>query len=398
METMYDLLHLQQPELPSLSFFEIGKIEREENIISNYYCFFLENNNRHGLGTIFIDSLVAVLKRKKISIPDVWKDVHVKREAPAGNRKRIDLLVYDIKGKEQKAIIIESKINASVNNDLDVYWRSQKLPLNNKFGVLLHYKQEPVYHDKFTNITHAEWMQEVRSRINKAKLRHFYAILALQLADTLDIPMENVIKRHKADIFVLKHNKAIRDYQENKKPVSLPLEMMHKADTLVEMYHSMQKQLFVGLKERISLLRLNNAHCNYKVDGLKLRFELPKCVLQLFIFINQDSSSGPISMYLDLLSITEENIKKYQKILATINSFKIPKNITKLGLIKVKPGDDRDEDGNPVSYTPIFRKNYSDSELSKIIDTNNKLFQLIKNDWLPVIELLKKEIDNTTSV
>ena len=72
------------------------------------------------------------------------------------------MVIYD----DTNAIIIENKVNHTLDNDLQDYWVSVngKSPDVNKIGVLLSikkYSNIEIGHEQYVNITHAEFLQAV---------------------------------------------------------------------------------------------------------------------------------------------------------------------------------------------------------------------------------------------
>ena len=106
--------------------FDISGYPHYENVISNWYQFFLDSENPHGLGGLFYSSL-----KELVGIEDgISRGAPCKVEREHLTKKgQIDLLVYEDKdedGSYINPIIIENKINAPLYNNLYDYYDSVK--------------------------------------------------------------------------------------------------------------------------------------------------------------------------------------------------------------------------------------------------------------------------------
>lgn len=109
------------PQLPNIqveapTYFEIAGYPSLENVTSNILKFFLDPNEAHGLGTLFLKSLLLTAKAE-IQENDLT-NAEVNREVYTEKKYRIDLVV------ESPNMItgIENKLFANLNNDLDDYY------------------------------------------------------------------------------------------------------------------------------------------------------------------------------------------------------------------------------------------------------------------------------------
>ena len=148
------------------NFFEISGFPRWENVNSNLLAFYFDKKEEHGFKTLFLESILELLKDKNLNfIYTSETDYVVEREVYTDKGKRIDILIKAC--DETWAIIIENKVDAILYNDLSDYWSSTKA--DNKFGIVL--SVEPMCNNKgFVNITHKELMKKVI-----ANLGNFYA-------------------------------------------------------------------------------------------------------------------------------------------------------------------------------------------------------------------------------
>ncbi|MDJ1505420.1 PD-(D/E)XK nuclease family protein [Xanthocytophaga agilis] len=156
----------KKPEKP-LTLFDISGNAHYEDICSNWYAFFLDPQKEHGFGTLFLDSLTELINSKSNKTNDLlWEadSFTIIREHFTG-RGSIDLLIAerDTKDSYRKAVIIENKIYAALNNDLEDYYSSIKVSDENKRGVVLSLYPLETNHTHFVNITHSEWLKKINA-------------------------------------------------------------------------------------------------------------------------------------------------------------------------------------------------------------------------------------------
>jgi len=145
--------------------FDIADFPHYETVISNFYSFYLNPSEQHGLSDLFISVLSDIIKRKTggHSIIANSKICYTEREVYTDNGKYIDIVVSEPSEFDdvvENAIIIENKVNATVYNDLMEYYNSIKVN-KNKIGVVLSLRQEANLPKQFISITHDEFINQV---------------------------------------------------------------------------------------------------------------------------------------------------------------------------------------------------------------------------------------------
>lgn len=156
---------LNQHEIPKpkkrpKTFLGIAKQPHYENVLSNIYAFFFNDNEVHKMGDLFIKSLLKVAREKGVSKDfSNFYDFNCATEVSTDKGGRIDLLLRN----EEQAIIIENKIYHHLNNDLKDYWDSTKpVSKDHKIGIVLSLEPIPFTgHTEFINITHLELLDKV---------------------------------------------------------------------------------------------------------------------------------------------------------------------------------------------------------------------------------------------
>lgn len=97
-----------------LTFMEVGGYPHFENVCSNILSFYLQPNNEHGFGMLFLDVIAAILGKETIID---GQDIEVVREELTNKQNRIDLVIKS----ENYTIGIENKIHADFYNDFEDY-------------------------------------------------------------------------------------------------------------------------------------------------------------------------------------------------------------------------------------------------------------------------------------
>jgi len=149
---------------------DITGIKHHENLWSDIYLFFLNSREEHRLGDLFIRSLESLIGVKSCFL----ETFSVTREFVV-NEKKIDLLLFD--NRNNRAIIIENKVNHILNNDLNFYYEQVHekgysdiivIVLGiKKYQLNLYNKANSIPANKLFSITHQEFMDEVGKGLPK---------------------------------------------------------------------------------------------------------------------------------------------------------------------------------------------------------------------------------------
>ncbi len=111
------IIEVKQPET---TIFDIAGFPHYENVNSNVYAHFLNPNEAHGLGTLFLDALQSLIgTRYDFDFPEIYREYRV------ADQQRIDIVITDSHAETNtvtKAIIIENKLFHHLHNDLKAYY------------------------------------------------------------------------------------------------------------------------------------------------------------------------------------------------------------------------------------------------------------------------------------
>ena len=182
LETWLDQHKNSIPEKPKWkrTLMDIAGITKMENQWSYIYLFFLNPEEAHGFGDLFIRSLEQVIGCSQGWLQNfmVEREVQTKVEQEdqtniSDSIGRIDLLLTDF--EKQRAILIENKVfHVLDNNDLNGYKKYVKTHYDvNVKGIVLslHKLTEKKYLEKiqdsdYLNITHEEFIRKVDDNID----------------------------------------------------------------------------------------------------------------------------------------------------------------------------------------------------------------------------------------
>jgi hypothetical protein len=159
---------LDKPLRPDI--FSISGFPHYEVVLSNWFAYFFESENNHGLTGLFADAFAAAIQKKNSDIKLDWLNdqVQVIQEKLTENRNFIDLVVYDGFDETEKsyenALIIEHKVEAALYNDLTDYYNSIKV-LDNKCGIVLSARPiQNLGHKRFINITYKDFLEAFKAK------------------------------------------------------------------------------------------------------------------------------------------------------------------------------------------------------------------------------------------
>ena len=107
------------PQDPTV--FDISEYRHYEEVISNWYAFFFNPSREHLLDDLFLNSLINIINDEHNS-EFFMEDCSVELEFSTNKGGSIDLVLYEQSeedGKFESAIVVENKIRAPLNNDLN---------------------------------------------------------------------------------------------------------------------------------------------------------------------------------------------------------------------------------------------------------------------------------------
>ena len=228
------------------SFFDIAGFPKWETVNSNMLAFYFDKGKEHDLNTLFIESILKLLKKDEdINFDDNFE---VFKEYRTINGNYIDLVIKsnleessvlnssdEVETESEKtdwAIVIENKIEAPLYNSLEDYWSS--VDATHKIGIVLSknkidlsmYNVRGVY---FHSITHESLVEEVLHNLPKyfsnANEKHLI-LLKEYINNIQNIYHENIMDQQ--------YSKILNQFYEHRKKIK----ELHKTETSLLKYVS----------------------------------------------------------------------------------------------------------------------------------------------------------------
>jgi hypothetical protein len=152
------------------SILDIIRLSEDENAISSLLAYFLQPNNSHEQGTLFLAAFVHILQGHSdleqshfLNAADLLSHpVTVVRE-----QDKIDIIIFGGTTPNDWAIIIENKVNfKKLDNPLSEYWKKTKA--TNKLGVVLslnHIAFQVPEDTNYLSVLHEQWLERVLEQL-----------------------------------------------------------------------------------------------------------------------------------------------------------------------------------------------------------------------------------------
>ncbi|WP_448522327.1 PD-(D/E)XK nuclease family protein [Schleiferia thermophila] len=166
------LLEIPEPKQRQDGFMDIVGVQYHENTITQIYSYFLNRERSPDISDLFLESIIDLVMIKTNRTERLeFDNLFCSLEYQTNKGNQIDLVIASTSegenGKQisKSALIIENKIFSGVHNDLHDYYDS--VDATNKVGILLTLRRHNIPNDlqnKFINITHSEWMLQIKSR------------------------------------------------------------------------------------------------------------------------------------------------------------------------------------------------------------------------------------------
>lgn len=290
--------------------FDIAGKSSSEVVLSNFYAYYFDENNDHGLSRVFLDTLISLYNQKSSKEFLFDGDYSVETEYDVDG-KRIDILLgnKDESDNFRKVIIIENKIYHTINNDLkhysDYFSNEFQIEKENKAKILLVLDKgsnRDVQKDGFYFITHKEFLETILSKHSEKILdigtkEHF--IFKDFKDNILNLSNKNFLEDDKNYALLVKYNDKIKELKKiEKKNVDYLKKVINNAfeNTPVNIGEAKYKDLLRF--EEISL---------FDSKDLYFHFNLSKMI---------NTSTPSFSGYFQILG---KNSKKGNQLIDTIN-------------------------------------------------------------------------------
>lgn len=157
--------------------FDISSYPHYEDVISNWYAWFMDEGKGHPFAPLFFEALFAAVLEKHPSQKDkldafrsteFWS---VRREMPTGQGFLDFFISNELVGENEtpkgNVILIENKIRSGVQNNLDDYYESCASDPDHTLALLLTIREMESPNKLFLNITHMDWISAIEDRLGK---------------------------------------------------------------------------------------------------------------------------------------------------------------------------------------------------------------------------------------
>ncbi|MGL4205107.1 MAG: PD-(D/E)XK nuclease family protein [Aeromonadaceae bacterium] len=172
------------------NWFSICGFPHYEKVASNVLQFFLDSSREHGLGDLFIKSILSFSEKYEF-LEDEYFSVTTEFQTKKGNF--IDLILTS----ETLCIVIENKIKAWIYNDLNDYFETAKEQAPNVYAIVLSLVKQTPSDNRWTYITYSELFEKVRNNIGAYITigNRRYLNLCFEFIENI----ENLIGNHEMD-------------------------------------------------------------------------------------------------------------------------------------------------------------------------------------------------------
>ena len=165
---------------------EIAGYPHYENVCSNILAFFIDPEEPHKLGTLILDALASAA-RIDVSGGAISSNVSVEREVITDDGNRIDLLIES----DNHIVLVENKIYAVVSNPFEDYAAYLNEKANGRAEHKLLLTLRPTSEGSewcFTNLTYAEFVEQIRSLLGRyvSNAETRYLTMFLDFLNTLE--------------------------------------------------------------------------------------------------------------------------------------------------------------------------------------------------------------------
>lgn len=274
--------------------FSIGGRGHYENPISDVLAFFLNPSEEHQFNTLFLSSLLKVLKKDLENLEANSIEL-IEREAITRSGNRIDLIIVS----ENLVIIIENKIYHTLLNPLDDYesYAASKYPDKERIFSILSINELPNTPLNWHNILYQDLIFEIKKQagpylFNSSNTKwHFF------LKDFI-LNLEELIGENKV-------NKKMMDFvQKNYSKIHELLEV--KEDYIVSL-----KNMLIPLVNKSSTNRILNKIHYWSKTTVAIRFYQPDLWGEQTNLVLVVQPEGNFKIYYYVCGI-EENLREIE--------------------------------------------------------------------------------------
>ncbi|MCT4582766.1 MAG: PD-(D/E)XK nuclease family protein [Flavobacteriales bacterium] len=297
-----------------------------ENVNSNLLAFYFDKEEEHGFGSLFIDSLLDLVD-VELSPSFGQTEFQVAREVRTRKGKRIDIVISQYSEEETQeeesksipswALIIENKVNHSLNNDLSDYWSSTIA--EERLGIVLS-KYDSDFNEKeqtklqgkkieYRHVSHRDLINKVQEKMHQCFLdsddRHLLYLKEFIANTNNYYNSENMNKDNEI---------ILKQFHENKKNIQAfkkqDRELLKFVSKVV--FDNMEANLFTPNSTSVT----KGKHCYPKPNCV-----LDEKVFRFYVDIDSLRYSNMFTAYLELYD--KKNTKYGSKLKSALTELKV---------------------------------------------------------------------------
>ena len=275
---------LPRTDPPERTFMQIAGYPHLENVASNILDFYFNPSNPHGLGTLFLDTLLKLIGQQDVA---TFYGVDIRREELTANNKRIDLVIET----DTMVVAIENKLFHTVVNPFEEYVRHLNELRNERIllCVLLCLRPPPnatnLY--SFIPITYKAFFSSILTQLGTPSLlsvrepyftylREFIrTLLELGQETTMNDQMLSFFRQHRGDVEgLMKEIHLLReDMRQKTKDLASLIDTSTVGLPITQRFYKDEAQLFhllvyqILLTERLGLqVHLNISPIGWQIN------------------------------------------------------------------------------------------------------------------------------------
>ncbi|UTA66516.1 PD-(D/E)XK nuclease family protein [Emticicia sp. 21SJ11W-3] len=329
---------------------ELAKVNNKELPVSNLYAYFFTPSESHGLGGLFLKSLLE-LRNFGVSFHD-YKKVRVHREIKTDDGKYIDLIIKD----DENRIVIENKLYADIYNKLDSYESHNRLNCNE--CIILSVVNLPEKVGNFYTITHQNLFESVERNFKSENI---------SLTERQKVNFESFIEILKS------HYQIVENLAEKIEFISMNSDKITKLVQLLNEVHTS----YIN-KVKIVAKELFKGHVKFTVQkGNSITFKVNDLSLYGYIFFSDnDISKLVLNIWIaDNKSWVEEWHKdghgRFSGVLSKYSTLLVP-----------------DTKGDSAIWASMVFKMY-DLNIENFEKFEEEFRVSVQNEWVPFLKDLK---------
>lgn len=219
LESIHEEIRELEEHIPNLhtplraDLFSISGHPHYETVLSNWFCYFLESDNKNSFSGLFSECFKELIieQTSEASLDWLNDQIHCLQEFQTIKGNYIDLVVYNDKTDDkafEDALIIEHKVGADLYNDLKDYYNSVSV-IGEKYGVVLSAKEIVALPKNYVNISYQRLLERIENKLGVYALSSELNNLAYLRDFINNIKRMSIINKTESLKFCFEHGNTI---------------------------------------------------------------------------------------------------------------------------------------------------------------------------------------------